>query len=334
MVTSFETVVENGQVRLPPNVQLPENARVYVLVPDVPPPCFVVRYAAFAIALAGFLVAEPLAAAERETNETKYALDRDIAYLPKGGQPVSEYADKMCRLDLYRPEGLKAFPTVVFYHGGGLKAGKRSVPAALTNRGWAVVGVGYRLHPQVRHPVYIEDAAAALAWTFKNIESAGGDPKKVFVTGISAGGYLTAMVGLDKSYLARHDLDANQIAGLIPVTGQMITHQTVRKEQGIEPSQFRPTIDPYAPLYHVRKDTPPVLCITGGWEVDMLMRAEENLYFVSMMKLVGHKAIQHVVIEGADHGRCGAECWPHVIGFIESRLAEMSPGTEPAIRSQ
>ncbi|HUT95949.1 MAG TPA: alpha/beta hydrolase [Thermoguttaceae bacterium] len=282
------------------------------------------------IALAGFLLAGSLAAAEPETGETEYALDKDVAYLPKSDQPASGYADKMCRLDLYRPQGVKGFPTVVFYHGGGLKAGKRSIPAPLTNRGWAVVGVGYRLHPEVRHPVYIEDAAAALAWTFKNIESMDGDPKKIFVTGISAGGYLTAMVGLDKTYLAGHDVDADQIAGLIPVTGQMITHQTVRKEQGIEPSQFRPTIDKYAPLYHVRNDTPPVLCITGGWGVDMLMRAEENLYFVSMMKLVGHKAIRHVVIEGADHGRCGAECWPHVIAFIEARLAEMNAAPEPA----
>jgi acetyl esterase/lipase len=272
------------------------------------------------LALPGFLLAARGTAAEPESAETTYAVDKEILYLAPDGRPTDDYADEMCRLDLYRPEAAEGFPTVVFYHGGGLTAGKRYVPNELTKRGWAVVGAGYRLHPQVQHPVYIEDAAAALAWTFKNIASYGGDPKKIFVTGISAGGYLTAMVGLDKNYLAQHGLDANQIAGLIPVTGQMITHQTVRKEQGVEPSKFRPTIDKYAPLYHVRQDAPPLLCITGGWEVDMLMRAEENLYFVSMMKLVGHKAVRQVVIEGADHGRCGAECWPHVIAFIESRL--------------
>lgn len=276
------------------------------------------------VTLAGCFSASPGVAAEAEPKETKYAIDKGIAYLPKDDPSASPYADEMCRLDLYRPETGKGFPTVVFYHGGGLTAGKRSVPAELTNRGWAVAGVGYRLHPQVHHPVYIEDAAAALAWTFKNIESLGGDPDKIFVTGISAGGYLTAMVGLDKSYLAKHGLDANLIAGLIPVTGQMITHQTVRKEQGIEPSKYRPTIDKYAPLYHVRQDAPPTLCITGGWEVDMLMRAEENLYFVSMMKLVGHKSVKQIVIEGADHGRCGAACWPHVTAFIETRLAELA----------
>ncbi len=62
-----------------------------------------------------------------------------------------------------------------------------------------MIGVGYRLSPKVQHPVYIEDAAAAVAWTFRNIASYGGDPDKIFVTGISAGGYLTAMVGLDKT---------------------------------------------------------------------------------------------------------------------------------------
>ncbi len=283
------------------------------------------RCGSLSVALAGLLATRPGIAAEAESSQTKFTLDKGISYLAEEDRGVSRYADEMCRLDLYRPVGVKGFATVVFYHGGGLTGGARTVPKELTGRGWAVVGVGYRLHPQVRHPVYIEDAAAALAWTFKNIPSFGGDPDKIFVTGISAGGYLTAMVGLDKSYLAKHKLDANRIAGLIPVTGQMITHQTVRKEQGVEPSKFRPTIDKYAPLYHVRSDAPPTWCITGGWEVDMLMRAEENLYFVSMMKLVGHKAVRQIVIEGADHGKCGAACWPHVIAFVEQRLAEMKP---------
>ena len=253
----------------------------------------------------------------------EYKTEKDISYLSDGPDEATDYAKQRCRLDLYRPLGVKGFPTVVYYHGGGLWGGNKSIPAALRNKGWAVVAVNYRLHPKVRYPVYIEDAAAGLAWTLKNIESFGGDPKKVFLTGISAGGYLTAMVGLDKSYLAKHGIDANQLAALIPVTGQMITHQTVRKQQGVEPSTLRPTIDKYAPLYHVRKDAPPTLCITGGWKVDMLMRAEENLYFVSMMELVGHKNIRHVVLEGLDHGGCGRECWPHVIKFIEKTLAEM-----------
>ena len=71
-----------------------------------------------------------------------------------------------------------------------------------------------------------------------------------------------------------------------------------------------------------RGDAPPTLCITGDWETDRAMRAEENLYFVAMMKFSGHKHVKQIVIEGADHGRCGKECWPHVTGFIEKTLAE------------
>jgi len=57
----------------------------------------------------------------------------------------------------------------------------------------------------------VEDAAAALAWTFKHVTAYGGDRSKVFVLGISAGSYLGAMITLDKSYLAKHGIDANDI---------------------------------------------------------------------------------------------------------------------------
>jgi acetyl esterase/lipase len=254
--------------------------------------------------------------------EPSYRLDVGIAYRPEETLSDADGGKTRCRLDLYRPENAKGFPTVVYFHGGGLTGGSRGIPTALKERGWAVVGASYRLHPHAQHPVYIEDAAAAVAWTFKNIESYGGDPQKIFVTGISAGGYLTAMIGFDKSYLAKHDVDADRIAALIPVTGQMITHFTIRKEQGVTPNETRPTIDRFAPLYHVRSDAPPTLCITGGWEVDRAMRAEENLYFVSMLKLVGHKHVRQTVIEGADHGRCGKECWPHVTRYVEEILAK------------
>lgn len=254
-----------------------------------------------------------------ETPNVEYQTEANVSYLSEAEAAESEYAAEQCRLDFYHPVGVENYPTIVYYHGGGLTGGKRGIPAALKNRGWGVVGVSYRLSPKVQHPTYIEDAAAALAWTFKNAEKFGGDPTKIFVTGISAGGYLAAMIGLDKSYLAKHEIDANQIAALIPVTGQMITHFTIRKELGIGEQQ--PTIDRYAPLFHVRGDAPPTLCITGDWEIDRSMRAEENLYFVSMMKLVGHKNVRQIVIPDADHGKCGKECWPHVIEFVEKTPA-------------
>lgn len=252
-----------------------------------------------------------------------YEIDRDIHYSPElDGTPGAE----RCVLDFYRPKNVKNYPTIVYFHGGGLAGGNKSIPKELMEKGWAVVAVNYRFSPVVKHPAYVQDAASAIAWTFKNIASNGGDPTKIFVLGISAGAYLGTLVTLDKSYLEKHGIDANQIAGLISVSGQMITHQTVRKEQGIEPNQFRPTIDEFAPLYHIRKDAPPILCTTGDWATDVLMRAEENLYFVSMMKLIGHPDIEHYIIKGGNHTRACKEAWPQVIEFINKKLT--TPRTE------
>ena len=72
------------------------------------------------------------------------------------------------------------------------------------------------------------------------------------VSGHSAGGYLTSMLGLDKSYLDEYDINANDIAMLIPFSGHTITHFTVREESGISGTQA--IIDEFAPLFHVRDD--------------------------------------------------------------------------------
>ncbi len=120
----------------------------------------------------------------------------------------------------------------------------------------------------MKAPEYIQDAAAAVAWTFKHIEQFGGSRQRIFVAGHSAGGYLTSMIGLDKRWLAAHQIDANALAGLISLSGQAITHFTVRAERGIEDK--RPVIDDLAPLYHVRPDAPPLLLVSGDREKELL----------------------------------------------------------------
>lgn len=64
----------------------------------------------------------------------------------------------------------------------------------------------------------LEDAAAAVAWTVKNITSHGGDPTRVFIGGHSAGAYLAAQLSLDPSYLRAHGLDLSDIRGTVPIS--------------------------------------------------------------------------------------------------------------------
>ena len=230
---------------------------------------------------------------------TEYTTKGNIHYYSETDNQNDEYIHERCVLDVYYPEGIEDFPTVVWFHGGGLTGGNKFIPQELKEQRMAVVAVNYRLYPKIKAPVYIEDAAAAVAWVFKHIEEFGGDPDLIFISGHSAGGYLTSMVGLDKRWLKKHDIDANDIAGLIPFSGHTITHFTVREERGIEGTQ--PIVDDLAPLFHVRKDAPPLLLITGDRELEMMGRYEENAYMMRMMKVVGHPDTRLYEMDGYGH---------------------------------
>lgn len=249
-----------------------------------------------------------------------YALKENIQYRDGSVEALTDYMKERCELDIYYPEGVEDFATVVWFHGGGLKAGNRFVPEALKEQGIAVVAVNYRFSPKVQHPAYIEDAAAAVAWTFKQIEQYGGDPNKIFVSGHSAGGYLASMIGLDKRWLAKYDIDADQIAGLIPYSGHTITHFTIREERGIKGTQA--IVDEYAPLYHVRPDAPLLVLITGDRELELLGRYEETAYLMRMMKVVGHEKTYLYELDGYNHGQMAKPAHHILLNHLKEAIKE------------
>ena len=230
----------------------------------------------------------------------EYETKNNIQYYNTAVNKSDKYINERCVLDIYYPKNRKDFATIVWFHGGGLTGGSKEIPEALKNKGFAIIGVNYRLSPKAKAAKSIEDAAAAVAWTFNNIANYGGDKSKIFVSGHSAGGYLGMMIGLDKKWLQKENIDANQIAGLIPFSGQCITHFEIRRENGIPEKQ--PTIDAFAPLYYVRADAPPLLLITGDRELEMLGRYEENAYMARMMKLIGHTQTKLYELDGYGHG--------------------------------
>ena len=122
--------------------------------------------------------------------ETVYKTIENLTYATS----QDAYAQERCKLDIYYPENLKDCPTVIWFHGGGLTSGNKSIPTKLKKSGMIVIAVNYRLLPKVTISECLGDAAAAIAWTFKEVEKYGGNKKKIFVSGHSAGGYLTAMI--------------------------------------------------------------------------------------------------------------------------------------------
>jgi acetyl esterase/lipase len=229
-------------------------------------------------------------------------IHRDIAY--KSGENLDAYERERCALDLYLPADASGFPLMVWFHGGALRGGDKAaamqaeIASSLAARGIGVASVNYRLSPRVNSPAYVEDAAASVAWVLEHIGDYQGDVDNVFVSGHSAGGYLAAMVGANGEFLAAHGYELADLAGMIPVSGQMITHSTIREEHGL--SGERPIIDAAAPLFHVSPDVPPWLAIAGS--EDEPARAEENDYFIAALKAVGHRDATYLEFDGRTHG--------------------------------
>ncbi|MCZ6672085.1 MAG: alpha/beta hydrolase [Verrucomicrobia bacterium] len=227
---------------------------------------------------------------------------KDLPY--KTGPGLTKYEKERCRVDLYLPNGKKQFPTLVWFHGGGLRNGDKGSKAALVvahrmlSHGIAVASANYRLSPKVKFPTYIEDSAAVTQWVTETIAHYGGDPNKVFVGGHSAGGYLALMLALDAHYLADTGLDPQTIAGYVPVSGQTVVHSTIIEERNM--TKGKVLVDEAAPLYHISKNTPPILILAG--DNDNPARLEENQLLIAKLKAAGHPSAELFIGEDRTHG--------------------------------
>ncbi len=247
-------------------------------------------------------------------DSVEYKTLTDILYYPEVSD-TSDYRYKRCRLDLYYPVNTKNFSTIIWFHGGGLSGGEKYIPDELKNKGVAIAAVNYRLSPFVREPEYIIDAARATAWVINNIKKYGGDVNRIVVSGHSAGAYLTLMVGLDSRWLQMFGLHPDKLSALVPLSPQVITHFSIRRNRGIK--ETTPVIDEFAPLYYVKAETPPILLVTGDRERELFGRYEENAYFRRMMILAGNKHTSLRELEGFDHGSMVAPGCLLLLDFIK-----------------
>lgn len=137
---------------------------------------------------------------------------------------ISYGADPRQTLDLYVPTKQSgSLPVALFFFGGSWNSGSRSdyrfVGEALASRGILAVIADYRLYPQVRYPQFLEDSAQAAAWTIANVQAHGGDPKRIYVMGHSAGAYNAAMLALDPRWMATAGASPTAFAGFIGLAG-------------------------------------------------------------------------------------------------------------------
>ncbi|MDB5104817.1 MAG: nlhH 3 [Fibrobacteres bacterium] len=191
--------------------------------------------------------------------------------------PLTDAEKSSCILDVHMPKAgtapAKGWPVVIHFHGGGLTGGDRNEAFTANNRfgqkfldaGVMEIAPGYRL---IRHggtwPDYIRDAARASIWVRKNIESYGGDPNSVFITGFSAGAYLTHMLAVDSTWFAEAKFDPRRFAGFVSLSGQTRVHDSLQMDLKVANIMDE---KPYAvPMGNIRKTSIPWHIFVGSLE--------------------------------------------------------------------
>jgi len=225
------------------------------------------------------------------TAETREALPHhlDLAY----------GADPKQKVDLYLPERKASVaPVFIFLHGGGFREGDRAhygyVARPFARHGVLTAVASYRLLPH-HYPDQVEDTRALVAWLHRNVARYGGDPRRLFIGGHSAGAILSALVSVERGWLQARGLPRDLIRGVVPVSGPY----DLRKPDGFV-KDFLP--DPArgaeaSPALKVDKAPPPAVVAYGSTETPYVKTSQE---FVDRLRAQGGQA-ELVVLEGMPH---------------------------------
>ena len=211
----------------------------------------------------------------RQTLEAFSALHRDAPKEAQVERDLPYGAHPRHVLDLYAPRGAKDVPVVVFAHGGAFVDGhKMRGEEIYANVGWyfarhgvLLVNIEYRLAPEFPYPAATDDVAAAVGWVRANIARYGGDPRRLFVMGHSAGACHVGLYAYDPRFGAIGD---KRVRGLIVVSGRVRAENlpenpNARKVEayfGNDPEIMRRG----SVVEHVNASSPPAIIGFGEWE--------------------------------------------------------------------
>lgn len=197
-------------------------------------------------------------------------------------------------LDLYLPKAppkSKAYPVLLFFHGGGWLSGhhytNRAVAISMAKKGFATVVVEYRLGVEAIFPAAVWDGKAAVRWVRKHADQYHLDPNMILVSGGSAGGNIAGLVGMTNGD-PRFEGDGNhkefssEVQGVISYDGAV--HQSNGNWTGGGEGRPAPMkTDPWfynesIPLYHIisKDGGVPILFVKGGRPLSLWIKKYIN----------------------------------------------------------
>ncbi len=269
-----------------------------------------------------------------------------------------QYGDgeRRTRLDVYRPAGRRErCPVLLQVHGGGWVIGQKHQQGQplmhrMASRGWVCVAPNYRLSPRVTFPDHLIDVKRALAWIRQHAHEHGADPNFVIVTGGSAGGHLTSLMGLtmnDPEYQPGFEHVDTSVAACVPFYGvydfldrrglrgrASMTPFLERVVMKCSPTEYPERWDKASPIMRVHADAPPFFVIHGSH--DSLAFIEDAREFVEKLRAVSRNRVAFAELPGAQHAfevfhswrsahAIDAVCWfvEHV--HAEHRASDKAP---------
>ena len=163
--------------------------------------------------------------------------------------PYADPADALQVLDVYAPPDAKNLPVVFWIHGGGWQTGDKTdvqiKPQVFMDKGLVFVSTNYRLLPSVDMATIVRDVAKSIRWVRDHIADHGGDPRRLFIMGHSAGAQLAALICTDDRYLKAEGLSLAITKGCVPVDGDTYdvpaiieTAETRRRVHGLPQAPF------------------------------------------------------------------------------------------------
>ena len=219
-------------------------------------------------------------------------------------------------------------PGVLVIHGGGWTGGTKESqvqPICLRylEKGFVVVNVEYRLAKAAIAPAAVQDALKAAEWFRKNAKRYRVDPNKIVVTGGSAGGHLSLMVGMTPKE-AKLGKPAKVAAvvnfyGITDVNDQLqgpnkrtYAVTWVPEMKGREAQAKR-----VSPMTYVRKDLPPVLTLHG--DADKTVPHQHGVMLTKALTEAGAQA-ELITVPQGKHGfpkETLDELYPKIFAFLE-----------------
>lgn len=237
-----------------------------------------------------------------------------------GGVGVSKnilYGDKPLQdLDIYYPKPLAkamqskkatadnpinhSYPMVVFVHGGSWESGSKDeyafVGQSLAQAGYVTAVINYRKAPEHVYPDYVQDAAQAIAWSYKNAESLHADPKRLAVIGHSAGAFNAVAAVANEDFLAPYGVKPNDISAVIGIAGPY--SYDFRKFSSASAFGANATPDNIMPDRNIKGAQPPYLLLTA--EKDKVVHISNTVKMTQALKAAGVK-VETGEIKGASH---------------------------------